>query len=65
MLGDLVVGTKVLDLFAGSGSLGLESLSRGASRDLRRSKPQCLLNHHGEHQKGTAHRGIDGEASAD
>jgi|JI10StandDraft_1071094.scaffolds.fasta_scaffold325210_2 16S rRNA (guanine966-N2)-methyltransferase len=31
MLGDLVVGTKVLDLFAGSGSLGLESLSRGAS----------------------------------
>lgn len=30
-LGDLVVNSKVLDLFAGSGSYGFESLSRGAS----------------------------------
>jgi 16S rRNA (guanine(966)-N(2))-methyltransferase RsmD len=30
-LGDLVVGKRVLDLFAGSGGLGLEALSRGAS----------------------------------
>ena len=30
MLGDLVVGARVLDLFAGSGALGLECLSRGA-----------------------------------
>ncbi len=30
MLGELVNGARVLDLFAGSGSLGLESLSRGA-----------------------------------
>lgn len=30
-LGDRVVGSRVLDLFAGSGALGLEALSRGAS----------------------------------
>jgi 16S rRNA (guanine966-N2)-methyltransferase len=30
-LGDTVVGTDVLDLYAGSGSIGLEALSRGAA----------------------------------
>lgn len=30
ILGDTVSGTRVLDLFAGSGSMGLEALSRGA-----------------------------------
>lgn len=30
MLGDLVPGARVLDLFSGSGAMGLEALSRGA-----------------------------------
>jgi 16S rRNA (guanine966-N2)-methyltransferase len=32
ILGPRIVDARVLDLFAGSGALGLESLSRGASR---------------------------------
>ncbi len=34
MLGELIEGARVLDLFAGSGAIGLECLSRGASSAL-------------------------------
>ena len=42
-LGERVPEARVLDLFAGSGSLGLEALSRGASRGvLVENHPGCL-----------------------
>lgn len=45
MLGELVSGARVLDLFAGSGALGLEALSRGALEVcfVERHAPACAV----------------------
>ena len=34
IIADLIAGRKVLDIFAGTGSLGIEALSRGANRSV-------------------------------
>jgi 16S rRNA (guanine966-N2)-methyltransferase len=38
IIGSAIVGTRVLDLFAGSGALGIEALSRGANE-------ACFVEH--------------------
>lgn len=43
-LGERVVGARCLDLFAGSGALGFEALSRGASRAVFVERDREVLN---------------------
>ena len=43
-LGERVDGARVLDLFSGSGAIGLECLSRGAKSVLSIEKAKTLLN---------------------
>lgn len=56
-LGDAVPGARVLDLFAGSGSLGIEALSRGAASalfvDSDRNSATCI-------RKNLARTGLEG-----
>lgn len=50
--GDPVSGARVLDLFAGTGALGLEALSRGAA--------SCLFVEEGAEARGLIRRNIEG-----
>ena len=44
IIGQDLAGLKVLDLFAGTGSMGLESLSRGARQAVFIDKSQQAIN---------------------
>jgi 16S rRNA (guanine966-N2)-methyltransferase len=58
ILGDAVEGARVLDLFAGSGALGLESLSRGAASALFVEKARSSLE---ALEKNVAALGVAGQ----
>src|SRR3979409_2220205 len=49
--GDPVTGARVLDLFAGTGALGIEAISRGASF--------CLLVDHGADDRALTRQNTD------
>ena len=42
---DVVVGARVADLYAGSGALGIEALSRGAARCTDRKSTRLNSSH--------------------
>lgn len=73
-LGDAVAGARVLDLYAGSGALGLEALSRGAEsclfverdraacRALEKNIGKCGMADRGRLARGDAARVLAAEA---
>ncbi|GAA1997120.1 16S rRNA (guanine(966)-N(2))-methyltransferase RsmD [Brevibacterium samyangense] len=57
---DMLTGTEVLDLFAGSGALGLEALSRGAARAtfVEKSAAVCRVIESNVRSLGVAGRAV-------
>ncbi len=54
ILGDIVVDARVLDIFAGTGNLGLEALSRGAESAIFVDNSQesiAIINENAKHTK--------------
>ena len=57
-LGERVIGARVLDLFAGSGALGIEALSRGADSVTFVEKDREALN---AIERNLIHTGLSGQ----
>ncbi|UCG38165.1 MAG: 16S rRNA (guanine(966)-N(2))-methyltransferase RsmD [bacterium] len=58
IIGSRVEGARVLDLYAGTGAMGLEALSRGASLSVFVEKDQTALRHIRENITGCGFEGV-------